>query len=119
MDEISSRFYEGVAAGAVMLGEAPRTDTFRKLFDWPDAVIHLPFDSPDVDQILAALDADPKRMEQARRHNLHFGALRHDWVHRLRTVYETLELPPTPAMLEREARLKLMAEQALDARTPV
>lgn len=114
MDEISSRFYEGAAAGAVMLGEAPRTDTFRKLFDWPDAVIHLPFDSPDVDQILAALDADPARMEQARRHNLHFGALKHDWVHRLRTVYETLDLPPTPAMRSREARLKVMAEQALN-----
>jgi hypothetical protein len=115
LDEISGRFYEGVAGGAVMLGEAPRTDTFRKLFDWPNAVIPLPFDSPDVEQLLAALDAEPKRMEQARRHNLHFGALRHDWVHRLRVIYETLDVPVTAAMMEREVKLRAMAQQVLEA----
>ena len=47
-DEISARFYEGVAAGTAMIGEAPRTEAFQRQFDWPDAVIHLPFDSPDV-----------------------------------------------------------------------
>ena len=47
-DEISARFYEGAAAGTVMIGEAPRTEEFKRQFDWPDAVIHLPFDSPDI-----------------------------------------------------------------------
>ena len=39
-----------MAAGTVMIGEAPRTEEFERQFDWPDAVIHLPFDSPDVEQ---------------------------------------------------------------------
>ncbi len=39
-EEISARFYEGAAAGTVMLGEAPRSDEFKRQFDWPDAVIH-------------------------------------------------------------------------------
>src|SRR5262249_37449979 len=47
-EEMSARFYEGAAAGTVMIGEAPRTEGFKRQFDWPDAVIHLPFDSPDV-----------------------------------------------------------------------
>ncbi|MGQ0697934.1 MAG: glycosyltransferase family protein [Panacagrimonas sp.] len=115
LDEIAFRFFEGAAAGAVMLGEAPRTDTFRRLFPWPDAVIHLPLDSADVGEVLAALDAEPKRLEQARRNSLHFAALNHDWVHRLRTVFETLDLPPTAAMLEREAHLRTLAQLALDA----
>src|SRR5262249_53301985 len=42
-DEISPRFYEGAAAGAVMLGEGPRGGEHKRQFDWPDALIHLPF----------------------------------------------------------------------------
>ena len=61
-DEISSRFYEGAAAGAVMIGEAPRTEEFKQQFDWPDAVIDTPFNSPDIGRILADLTGDPARL---------------------------------------------------------
>jgi hypothetical protein len=114
-DEISGRFYEGAAAGTVMLGEPPRTEEFKRQFGWPDAVIRLPFDSPDVDQILVELDQDPQRLARIRRENLHNAALRHDWVHRLRTVFETVGIPPTEAMLAREKRLQAVAALALQA----
>ena len=57
-EEISGRFYEGAAAGTVMIGEAPRAEEFERQFDWPDAVIHVPFDCPDIGRILANLDED-------------------------------------------------------------
>src|SRR4029079_5540706 len=63
-EEVSGRFYEGLAAGAVLVGEPPRSDEFRLAFDWPDAVIHLPFDSPDVGDVLARLDSDLARMDR-------------------------------------------------------
>jgi hypothetical protein len=108
-DEISGRFYEGAAAGTVMLGEAPRTDEFKRQFDWQDAVIPLPFDSPDVSKMLAELYADPQRLARISRDNVRNAALRHDWVHRLRAVYETVGLAPTSEMLERERRLEAVA----------
>jgi len=111
-DEISGRFYEGAAAGAVMLGEAPRTDEFRKQFDWPDAVIPLPFDSPDVGRVLLELGSDPQRLARISRDNVRNAALRHDWVHRLRTVFETVGVRPTEAMSERESRLEAIAAEA-------
>jgi predicted transcriptional regulator len=111
-DEISGRFYEGAAAGAVMLGEAPRTDEFRKQFDWPDAVIPLPFDSPDVGRVLLELNSDPQRLARISRDNVRNAALRHDWVHRLRTVFETVGVRPTEAMSERESRLEAVAAEA-------
>ncbi len=114
-DEIAFRFYEGAAAGTIMLGEAPRTDTFRRLFDWPDAVIPMPLDSADIGNRIRELDAHPARLEQARRNNLHHSALRHDWVHRLRTVFETLDLVPTKGMLRRETELRSLSQRALDA----
>jgi len=112
-DEISARFYEGAAAGTVMLGEPPRTEEFERQFDWPDAVIPLPFDSPDVGAILAALDRDPARLARIRRDNVVNAALRHDWVHRIRTVFETLGLQPTEAMRAREKRLQALAATPL------
>jgi len=113
-EEISGRFYEGAAAGTVMLGEAPRTEEFERQFNWPDAVIRLPFDSPDVGRVIAELDGDPQRLARIRRDSVHNAALRHDWVHRLRTVFETLGIAPTEAMVAREERLRSLAATALD-----
>jgi hypothetical protein len=113
-DEVSGRFYEGTAAGTVLLGEPPRTEEFQRPFGWPDAIIRLPFDSPDVERVLAELDADPLRLAKIRRENVHNAALRHDWVHRLRTVFETVGIPPPEALIAREKRLQALAALALE-----
>jgi hypothetical protein len=71
----------------------------------------LPFDSPEIGAFLDALEADPARLARIRCENLRQAALRHDWVHRLRTVFETLGIQPTAAMLAREQRLRALAAQ--------
>ncbi len=111
-DEISARFYEGAAAGTVMIGEAPHAEEFNRQFDWPDAVIHVPFDSPDIGRILADLDGDPDRLNAVRHRNVREAALRHDWVHRIRAVFDVLGLPPTDEMQARTLRLERIASQA-------
>jgi hypothetical protein len=108
-DEISGRFYEGAAAGTVMIGEAPRVDSFDQQFDWTDAVIHVPFDSPNIIRLLSQLDADPARLARIRRNNITNAAMRHDWLYRVRTVFDTFHLPHTPAMFERQQRLQALA----------
>jgi hypothetical protein len=111
-DEISARFYEGAAAGAVMVGEAPRTEEFEQQFDWPDAVIHVPFDSPDIGRILGDLSGDSDRLQSVRRNNVREAALRHDWLHRIRAVFEIFDLAPTEEMRARAQRLDRIASQA-------
>ncbi len=98
-----------------MLGEPPRTEEFERQFGWPDALIPLPFDSPEVGRVLVELDGDPPRLERIRRDNTRHAALRHDWVYRLRTVFETVGIPPTEAMLARERRLRAVAGLAQGA----
>lgn len=115
-EEIPGRYYEGAAAGAVLLGDAPGTPEFARQFDWPDAVIHMPFDCPNAAEVLRELDRDPERLQQISRRNVHFSALRHDWVHRLQTVFATLGLPPTSSMQQRESRLNLLADLTRDVR---
>jgi len=108
-EEIAGRFYEGVAAGAVLLGEPPNAEQFRSQFGWPDAVIRMPFDCPDVGRVLAELDADPQRLARVGRENARQAALQHDWLHRLEIVFQTVGLDPTPAMLARRERLNRIA----------
>lgn len=108
-DEISARFYEGMAAGTVMIGEAPRTAEFERQFDWEDAVIHLPFDSPDVGSILAELGSQQHRLATVRARNVSEAALRHDWLHRIRAVFDLLGLAPTEKMQQRAEQLAQIA----------
>jgi hypothetical protein len=95
-----------------MIGEAPRTDEFQRQFDWPDAVIHLPFDSPDIADILAHLNRDPARLQTVRARNVREAARRHDWLHRIRIVFDVLGLPPADGMDARAERLDRIASQA-------
>ena len=115
-EEISSRFYEGAAAGAVMLGEPPSTPEFERQFGWPDAIVRMPFDCPDVAQVLRDLDSDPERLARIERDNFCNAALHHDWVHRLASIFAAAGVTQTPAMLERERLLRQLAEQAAQSR---
>lgn len=108
-EEIGYRFFEGAAAGTVMLGDPPATDKFNQYFNWQDAVIKIPFDAPNIGEIIAELDAQPERLAKIRRDNVVNSLLQHDWVYRLKEVYQTVGLQPTINMLSREAQLKELA----------
>jgi hypothetical protein len=111
VDEIAARFYEGAAAGAIMIGEPPQSDDFRDQFGWPDSVVRMPFDAPDVGELIRQLDADPERTARARKHNVANALRRHDWVYRLRTVLETLGLPAPGPLVAREETLRALAAE--------
>jgi hypothetical protein len=109
-DEISSRVYEGAAAGVIMLGEPPRSNPdFDQQFNWAETLIEVPFDCPEIGRILTELKADGERTARIRRNNLLNAALRHDWNHRLSAVYQTFGIPPTEGMLARNERLQALA----------
>ena len=106
---ISGRYYEGAAAGAIMIGEAPRSEQFEKQFDWPDAVIHIPFHSSDIGDILTELNSDTERLRTARRSNAREAALRHDWLYRIQRVFDILGLEHTDLMRSRAQKLTEIA----------
>jgi Glycosyl transferases group 1 len=110
-EEMSARFYEGAAAGAIMLGEPPNTPDFNEQFDWEDVVIKLPYDSQDVGIVIAELNRDSERVTRIRNMNVHYAALRHDWVYRLKAVFKTLDLSLPDGVRDREAALQAVAAQ--------
>jgi len=110
-DEIAGRFFEGAASGAIVIGDPPNTEEFHQRFDWPDAVIAMPFDAPEVVARIEELDADPARAMRIRKENVANALARHDWVHRLHTIMDQVGIAPSEGMLAREARLRSLADQ--------
>jgi glycosyltransferase involved in cell wall biosynthesis len=108
--EVGNRYFEGSAAGAILLGERPGNEIFGKLFDWPDALIHLPYDSAKVDEIIHEFDMQPERQETMRRTNVAQALLRHDWVYRWESILEAVDLEAMPQLLKRKERLRSMSE---------
>ena len=114
-NEISYRLFEGAASGTVMIGEPPINDDFRKYFDWPDVVIYVPFGSPDIAEVLSDLDSQPDRLKEIRRNNIVQSLLRHDWAYRWRSILDIVGLEPRPALIDREKRLKNLADDVKKA----
>jgi hypothetical protein len=110
-DEIAARFYEGAAAGAVMLGEPPDTDDFRSQFDWPDAVVRTPFDAPEIGKVIDALDANPARVERIRRASVENALRRHDWSDRLLRILSVAGVGPSGELQARRTRLGAIADR--------
>jgi spore maturation protein CgeB len=108
--EIGNRYFEGAAAGTIMLGEHPINEEFGKLFHWPDAVFHLPYNSGDVDKLIKDLDGQPDRHETMRRTNVAQALMRFDWAYRWDTLLKTATMEPTAELSERKERLNELAK---------
>jgi hypothetical protein len=113
--ETGYRYYEGAAAGAVMIGEAPDCEAYTELFGWPEAVIKIQPDGSDLMAVLSDLGSDPERTAAISRRNTKEALLRHDWVYRWKEMFRVAGIQPSPGLAARERRLRDMAECAARA----
>src|SRR5271166_6585801 len=103
--DISFRYFEGSAAGAVLIGQKPDCEPFRQMFDWPEAVIEIEPDGSDAAGVILNLLAEPEQLREISSRNAEEALRRHDWVYRWRQIFDIAGLDPTPAMEAREKRL--------------
>jgi hypothetical protein len=111
--EIGHRYYEGAAAGTVMIGQAPNCDAFDEMFPWPDAVIQMKPDGSDMHKVIAQLESSRERVVGIGQRNAAEALLRHDWAYRWKQIFLVAGLEPLPAMDAREHRLRQLASIAL------
>lgn len=109
--DLGFRCYEGAAAGAVLVGQPPDSELFRRLFHWPDAVVPLKPDGSDTAEVVGSLLNDPERLQRIRLRNCEEMLRHHDWMHRWKTIFDTAGLPLTPAMQARLDRMENLADQ--------
>jgi len=110
--ELGFRYYEASAAGTIMLGRVPDCESFRRHFDWPQAVIEIQADGSDVAEVISRLSADPEWLREISCRNAEEALRRHDWVYRWKEILGIAGLEPAPAMEAREKRLRELAELA-------
>jgi len=115
--EIGFRYFEGAAAGTVLVGSAPDTAAFHEHFDWIDAVV--PIGASGILPTIRELDADPDRVAQIRRNGVVNSLLRHDGAHRWEAMLRSIGLEMPPGLASRKLRLEGLAEQvdAADGRS--
>jgi spore maturation protein CgeB len=108
--EVGARYYEGAAAGTVMIGEAPDCDAYMELFGWPEAVIPMSPNGSEVTAVLSDLDSDPERTSAISRRNAKEALLRHDWAYRWNEMFRIVGIEPSVRMAARERCLKDIAD---------
>jgi hypothetical protein len=108
--EMGPRFFEGAAAGTVMIGMAPAGKTFNEYFDWEDVVIEIDPKNGNIMEVIADLEAQPTRLAQISRNNIVNCLLKHDWVYRWQKMLAVFNLEPHPAVFDREQQLKQLAQ---------
>lgn len=113
--EIGNRYFEGAAAGTLMIGEIPTNGEFERLFDWPGSVCHLSSDSHRVDALIRELNAQPEKQERIRQSNIVHSLRRHDWAYRWDLILEHAGLKPTAKSRSRKERLNGLAESVFVA----
>ena len=110
--EVGFRYFEGAAAGTVMVGQSPNCAPFREMFDWADPVVEIRTDGSDAAEVLASLNGQPERVLQMSRRNAAQALLRHDWIYRWKDVLNIAGLQPSAATAVRERRLQELAQVA-------
>ena len=108
--EVGSRFFEGCAGGAILIGDPPDCPTFHEQFDWEDAVIHLPFDADDVSMLFDPSTFSAERMDAIHRRNSMQSLRRHDWAYRWEFVLDQLGLEPSEKLIARKQVLGELAD---------
>jgi Glycosyl transferases group 1 len=117
--EVGYRYYEGAAAGTVMIGDVPDCEAYGELFGWPDAVVQVQPDGSDAIAVLDELGSNPERMAAISRRNAKEAVLRHDWSHRWNEMFRIVGIEPSPRKAAREQSLNQLAEVSSSADQPL
>jgi hypothetical protein len=110
LSEFGNRYVESAAAGAISIGMRPYNNKeFEKIFNWPDAVIEVPFDSDEIVSVIRELDKEPERQMKIQQTNITQCLLNHDWAYRWESILNLAGMEPLPALQDRKLALMDLA----------
>lgn len=115
---LTSRWFESLAAGCVVVGKAPPGDMLDEMLPWEDASIELPDDPLDAVEFVRSLLQDENRLELASRRNVAEMCARHDWRYRIRDLFEQLGLPVGEDLRRDLHRVRATAASYAQSREP-
>lgn len=98
---VTSRWFESLATGCIVVGKRPLGKMAADLFCWPDALIELPDAPSHAVELVEALAGDAKFLHNTRKRNVIEMCRRHDWRYRICEIYKHFQLSlPEPLKFE-------------------
>ncbi len=107
--EVGARFFEGAAAGAVMLGRAPKAPSFGREFYWSDAVVDAGSNEEQLLAALARFKADPQLTETTSRKSAAEALRKFDWAYRWKEILRLSGVEPSSKLWQREKHMHQLA----------
>jgi hypothetical protein len=109
---VTSRWFESLATGCIVVGKRPPGTMAGELFCWPDALIELPDNLADASATIVELAANVDFLRKTRARNVIEMSRRHDWRYRIRDIYEHFDLQLPPLLIEQLSSLEQRLESA-------
>jgi Glycosyl transferases group 1 len=111
---VTLRWFYGAATGCAIVGKRPITPVADELLNWEDSTIELPEDPQKSVELIEELLQDTTRLHAIHKRNYVESLARHDWRHRIQTIFEAVNLP-LPEVLGKElSQLKTLHQQTKD-----
>lgn len=107
---ILTRWFEGFAAGCTIVGKKPFGKGVPDLIDWPNSTIDMPDAPAEWIPFFEELLANNEMLLANSARNYRECLLRHDWRYRIKTMFQTLDLPIPEKLEEEISQLKKKAE---------
>jgi hypothetical protein len=89
---VTSRWFESLATGCVVVGKRPLGQMAVDLFPWTDALIELPDIPSEAADIIKTMASNKSFLHRTRTRNVIEMCCRHDWRYRIRDIYEHFDL---------------------------
>lgn len=109
-EEMGFRYYEGAAAGCVLIGRIPRTPNYSVQFPWKEAVIELPGAVEDIPDFMLDLIRQTERLKQISFDNVNGSLGMHDFAYRWETILSEAGYESGPALNQRKEKLNELRE---------
>jgi hypothetical protein len=103
---VTSRWFESLAAGCIVVGKRPPGMMAEQLFCWPDALIELPDNPVDAPAAILDLATNVDFLRRTRARNVIEMSHRHDWRYRIREIYAHFDLLLPPLLIEQLSSLE-------------
>jgi hypothetical protein len=103
---VTSRWFESLATGCLVVGKRPPGNMAEELFCWPDALIELPDNPVDASAAITDLAANVDFLQKTRARNVMEMIRRHDWRYRIREIYQHFDLQLPALLIEQLASLE-------------
>ncbi len=110
--EVGARFFEGAAAGAILVGQAPTAPAFREDFPFEEAVLEVRPDGSDAAEVVSRFEGRRAEAERIAARNAAHALRRHDWAHRWRSILRLAGVAERPGLGERIGALEALAATA-------